>query len=70
MPGRNPRLDGLGAGKLLDKCSEFLGAFKRDRVVVAGADATHASVAFETSQTGVGGLFEKLLLSCVDVASL
>ena len=56
--------------KGLDKLCQLLGSVERNRVVVAGADATDAAVPLEARQPLARGLLEESLFRVINVAIL
>lgn len=56
--------------ELGNEIGEFLSPFERNRVVVAGSDATNAPVTLEASETQISRLLEEGLFGFVHIASL
>lgn len=56
--------------ELVDEIGEFLSPFERNRVVVAGSDATNTPVTLEASETQISRLLEERTFGFVHIASL
>jgi hypothetical protein len=55
-----------GLGKGVDELCELLGAFKGNRVVVAGPDASNAAVTLEPCEADACGLLQERLFRLIN----